>query len=922
MRPLKLVMSAFGPYSGREELDLEQFGTSGLYLITGDTGAGKTTIFDAITFALYGEPSGDVRNAAMLRSKYAPLDRPTEVELTFEYAGKVYRVRRNPTYMRAKRTGTGVAEEKASAELHMPNGNVVTKLKEVNDSIIEIVGLDRSQFSRIAMIAQGDFQKLLLAGTDERKKIFRNIFHTDKYRILQEELKDAAGRIRRECEDVQKGIEQYVGEIVCDEDGPETVEVARAKDGEMPSDEVLSLLSRLIRNDRALSGELSEKIDGAEKELENITKALAAAAQYRKTEESLKENEAELEKMLPRRDEFKEALDAAEKEALKIKGLETEISRLTDVVFRFGQIEAISKKISQHTEKLEKLTADAKETALAAASLEEKYKTLSDEKKSLEGIELKREKLLSEKNARDAVLEKLRSLSKLLSEYETATDETEKKRLEYKEKRAVSDKAKDEYESLYRAYLDAQAGIMAKDLEEGEPCPVCGSVHHPNKATTSVDAPDKERLDSSKKAAEAADKAAAAASESAGKCAARREEKMIDIAAKSNELFGGFEDVAKCASALTERLRRENEENKATETALEEADLGIIKKNELDKTIAHTEKEMKELSDSVGKNETERKNLRSILDELSSQTKTLSDGLDHSSKSDAEQALEQKKNEKERIGSNLAAAKETFEKCEKEYVRLTSSIAEAKRTLDGRVDVDVEKEEARQTELKELRSSLSKEQIKVGSRLSTNASVLSNVEKNLLRLAEKERERAWITSLSNTANGTVSGKEKIVLETYVQMAYFDRIIMRANTRLMVMSGGQYELKRRAEAENLQNKSGLELDVVDHYNGSVRSVNTLSGGETFLASLALALGLSDEIQSSAGGIRLDTMFVDEGFGSLSPDALEQAMRALAGLSGGERLVGIISHVADLKERIDRQIVVTKDSLGGSKAKIVV
>lgn len=236
-------------------------------------------------------------------------------------------------------------------------------------------------------------------------------------------------------------------------------------------------------------------------------------------------------------------------------------------------------------------------------------------------------------------------------------------------------------------------------------------------------------------------------------------------------------------------------------------------------------------------------------------------------------------------------------------------------------EIDVDTEKKRQTELTTEKADLTKAITVISSRLDRNGEALKNIRKGSGRLTEVETKWTWVKALSNTANGNIGGKEKIMLETYVQMTYFDRILARANTRFMIMSGGQYELKRRIEAENNRSQSGLELDVIDHYNGTERSVKTLSGGESFKASLSLALGLSDEIQSSAGGIRLDTMFVDEGFGSLDDESLQQAMRALYGLTEGNRLVGIISHVSELKEKIDKQIVVTKEKSGGSRAEIV-
>ena len=281
------------------------------------------------------------------------------------------------------------------------------------------------------------------------------------------------------------------------------------------------------------------------------------------------------------------------------------------------------------------------------------------------------------------------------------------------------------------------------------------------------------------------------------------------------------------------------------------------------------------------------------------------------------------------ISDRVKAMKEKLDKAEKEladaeksFAEITGRIQQLQEQLRDRSGTDLEGEEDAKRALSMKKTGISQELKRVNVRIAANRTALENIRNKSRELAGLEKRWSWVRSLANTANGNISGKEKIMLETYVQMRCFDRILVRANTRLMVMTGGQYELVRRQVSENNRSKSGLELDVIDHYNGTRRSVKSLSGGESFKASLSLALGLSDEIQASAGGIRLDTMFVDEGFGSLDEESLQQAVRALAGLADGNRLVGIISHVSELKERIDRQIVVTKDRCNGSRVEIVV
>ena len=292
------------------------------------------------------------------------------------------------------------------------------------------------------------------------------------------------------------------------------------------------------------------------------------------------------------------------------------------------------------------------------------------------------------------------------------------------------------------------------------------------------------------------------------------------------------------------------------------------------------------------------------------------------SKKEAEETVKHLKNGIQLHKNALEKVETEYADLEKELAGLKGKIDQLKKQLESKEDIDTEKLLEEKNALTEKKTELTEKSETISTRIYTNNRAKENISKKATELTTIEEKWTWVKALSNTANGNISGKEKIMLETYIQATFFDRIIDRANTRLMVMSGGQYELIRRQEASNYRSQSGLELDVKDHYNGSIRNVKTLSGGESFKASLSLALGLSDEIQSNAGGIKLDTMFVDEGFGSLDEESLQQAIKALADLSEGNRLVGIISHVAELKERIDKQVIVTKEKTGGSKVTIVI
>lgn len=932
MRPIKLVMSAFGPYAGKTELDLDKLGKQGLYLITGDTGAGKTTIFDAITFALYGEASGENRDPGMFRSKYAAAETPTEVELTFEYAGKRYYVRRNPEYERPKSRGEGVTAEKAGAELHYPDGRIVTKLKDVNKAIIEIMGVDRDQFAQIAMIAQGDFLKLLLASTEDRKKIFQKIFRTQRYYMLQEKLKTESARLGREYEAYNAAIRQYIGGIMYSEAGEDvflTEEIEKAQKGELTVNDVNGLLAKLIEEEENTKAVLLDETAKIEEELTRITNAIAVAAEQKKMEDSVKKSQEKLLVEEARLKELSKALEAKKAKQPEIKELSDDAAAITAELSRYDELDEKNKAISAIEDKIE---AAKKTIKVGEDKLERLRKDIHDlkaERATLEKAGEEKTEIEAKKEQAVRILNYVHDLQEAIAEINALADCLEEAQEAYREKSETANAKKRDYEAKQKAYLDEQAGIIAERLTEGEPCPVCGSISHPCIAQKSENAPTKDKLDSSKKAAEKAEKDAALASMEAGRLIAVINEKRsaAEKSAKDMDILEtyiskGLKDMEGISSALTEKEHvlkvHLRELTKMFRTAEEKA----LRKSKIDKAVPEKEAEEKEISreflelekDLAGKI-AERKGLEARVCELGLQ-------LRFRSKTEATEEISRLEARKNDFESSMKTAMEAYSECEKSIIGLKGAIGEAQKNLSGNEDIDIEAERAKMEEFTGQKRKLAERKQEVTACIAVNRSILESIGEKAKTAADIEKRLIWVRSLSLTANGNLSGKEKIMLETYIQMTYFDRIIQRANTRLMVMTGGQYELKRRREAENNRSQSGLELDVIDHYNGSERSVKTLSGGESFKASLSLALGLSDEIQSCAGGIRLDTMFVDEGFGSLDEESLQQAIKALMGLTEGNRLVGIISHVAELKEKIDSQIIVTKEKSGGSRVEIAI
>ena len=1532
MKPVKLIISAFGPYADRTEIDFGRFGESGLYLITGDTGAGKTTIFDAITFALYGEASGGVRTSDMFRSKYAEDRAPTYVEYTFSYGGKQYKVTRNPEYMQPKKRGPGYTLRRAEAELAYPDGRPpVTKASDVTKAVTELIGLDRRQFSQITMIAQGDFQKLLLADTKDRSNIFRQIFNTDLYRKIQEQLKTEVRQQEQEYNDLKRSISQYMDGIVYQDaedvrpamklkelqqdkfdgrvsEGLELLEelcredasALEAMDAELEDlddkirqeEQLLGSISHVKKQKKEL-GEIQEKLKELQPELlkreaacreaksagsecsrlevriqqeqknlelydslETERKAQQADRQALINERSQKEAltgqrqacgetlqaQQERYKTLETAGQEKERLENRKKDALQQKqnlhqqsvGWEQEIrsqeaaekeitenqikeADLSSFVEKSQEKEEVfadrdemlftaeetGKKLKEQAEKLEELQRQLHETGQertrSAAALEkltaraekaqEEEAARKKEQDELKGIrekevacrhraeeaedrlnrfqeqtgnlEFSRERADELKKVyemRDSAAEKQRETGKAYAEeWEQIKDseaerliltgrkekvqEAEKARKSLLEEaafweeswnkldtarqayRAASDekeKLGDAYRKLEKHFLDAQAGFLARELKEGEACPVCGSMHHPSPAQVQEQAPEKDELERKKQQLSEAEEKTARLSANAGNLGEQLEEQWNKIDRQAAEFFGNLSSVIaehgkasdvsgnresdgeavsfcstdssemtetvsggqgrlqRCGRALEElrgklseaahwisgRAKQLDQELQKAEKAcrrkkkldtlmkeaeiqqkeldevrqqarqafntaegkleeqqkqwsklirdlelpgsvtaefseimpegrkisdylqeavkqagealrqaqagcrrldaleessakaetekrkleteitgrkehlaqlkgqedtagkqlareyetavrlLEEADRQLEKQAEIRKTRFHSEdcgnsgkagnsgsvdgsgkadssdnaysfniseisgdsshfrtvqeikslmqdpagctaagqfvvilfiesylkdldiwqkgireeirsreqmkadrlqkeearlqvrellgesqkqltaiksrraekagqlKEsllvyyerkqeqllpdmtaseetlrelvhgaVKKLEEELASLETElernrealhiRQELETLIPGTQEQIRKLEEEIRRSeltiarkeeelkaraekitglcgqlgdgTKEACEEKITELRTRKTSLEAAMKSAEESYTECRAQSERLTSAADTLKKQLDGAGEAGSAEEEevlARKAQRQEEKKRLSVRRDGKNRALLQNRDILSKVTSRQESIDASEKKYIWMKALSDTANGGLKGKQKIELETYIQMTYFDRIIRRANLRLLTMSSGQYELKRAEEGDSLRVKMGLELSVIDHYNATERSVKTLSGGESFQASLSLALGLADEIQSYAGGIRMDALFVDEGFGSLDEDALNQAMKALTRLTEGNRLVGIISHVSELKERIDRKIIVTK------------
>ena len=494
MRPLHLTLSAFGPYAGQVEIPLEQLGERGLYLITGDTGAGKTTLFDAITYALYGEPSGDNRDPSMFRSKYAQPDTPTWVELVFSYGGKRYTVRRSPEYERPAKRGGGTTLQRAEAELHFPDGRLVTKTREVTGEIVNIIGLDRSQFAQIAMIAQGDFLKLLLADTRSRQEIFRKLFPTRGYMVFQEKVKSESGALQRECEAARASVKQYIDGVLCPQEDPMYPQWERAWAGELPIQETVELLEALLEQDRERDTQCNEELEQLDGEWKAVTALLAKAEELEKARGQLEEAQVRRETCAAQWEAAQQQLEVQTAQASQLDSLRAQLADLEAELPRYQELEQLRQNCAAQTQSIRQQSTWLEEQENEQQRREKELELWRQERTGLEEAGAQRERLLGQQTRAQEQSQQLEELNTLLAGCRQARVNLEGAQKRYGVARQKAQAAQEDYTGKNQAFLDEQAGVLAQDLAEGQPCPVCGSLTHPTPAQLSPGAPTEEEL--------------------------------------------------------------------------------------------------------------------------------------------------------------------------------------------------------------------------------------------------------------------------------------------------------------------------------------------------------------------------------------------------------------------------------------------
>lgn len=940
MRPLKLIISSFGPYAGKVELNMNELGKKGIYLISGDTGAGKTTVFDAIIFALYGEPSGNIREATMLRSKYAEEESETFVELTFSHRGRDYRIKRVPRYERPKKRGTGTIEQPAEAELYFDDGTLITKPKQVTNEIETLLGMDRNQFSQVSMIAQGDFLKLLIADTDERQVIFRKIFKTDFYQKMQEELKKKKLDTEKRLNSLNDILLQNYSSIIFSEtvDNEQAENVRR---GEIPQDEIIEILTKILEFSRdrqkgilAEKEKLAKKVDELKNSIDLILRNKKIDIEILKIQSDIRSEEKSLEFL-------NESLKNKESNIKQIENLKKESAKLELEISSYGEIETKEKQKILIEREIKDLGLIIAKNNRDIETLKIELNRKKEEYKLLENIGIDYEKLLKiqEKHNNDSVIAKklLKSFDEYMILYKNKENMQEKYMLISKNELQLAEA----YEKKNKLFLDNQAGVLALSLRDDEPCPVCGSLKHPKPAKHIFEAPTEEEIKALNADLEKIRKEEKDLSEKAGMLSGKWKiqrdlirEFFYDVfkdeesgACKSFSEFLKLEGIKfeklrieaiRVRREIENRISDENNRIKEIDSKLKEITGKIKKAEELKNIIPGYENKIEEL---VNKLSIDRENLKSgeaKLDELISYTDEIRKKCTFENKSEANEKINSLNKKIDLLVSDIEKADKSYSECTDRINKLRGSEEQIKKQKEDCSVLDEQQLLSDKDAVEKELSVINEEEKEVYHLIANNEKILKNIEEITGEYSKVSDEYVSIKALSDTANGNLSRKEKIMLETYVQMRYFDRIIARANTRLMLMSESQYELKRKREAGALNRQSGLELNVIDHYNGTERSVKSLSGGESFKASLSLALGLSDEIQASVGVIQIDTMFIDEGFGTLDENSLDQAINVLQRSAGKNRLVGIISHVGELKNQIGKQIIITKDASAGSRA----
>lgn len=875
MKPIQLVLSAFGPYVERTVIDFSALGEEGLFLIAGDTGAGKTTIFDAISFALYGEASGgkEKRKSKSFHSDYVSDQTETYVELTFRHRGETWWIRRNLEYQRpAKKKKDGMeTTTRQAADAQMRNedtGEEILRMDDVNRRVRELLGLTQDQFTQTVMIAQGDFLKILTASSDDRKKLFRDLFHTNLYVDLQSRLQEK----NRACADEQKALEQVIlsaeGKIDPEAEFAER-EILLSYCGQIQhTDALCALLARLIEQEKAAQEQARAQKKEAADQIGALIAAVTEGERVNRDFADWESKRARLAALTAGQGEI-DAQRAALAAARRAQQLETD--------------EALMRRTRRDM--------DAQRTALsdAQAALEQAKKALPEAETRMKEAESRG----GEIHALLAQAKQMEDCLPVLGEVERLKAALDTQKRELQRLTEDSSRAQAAYTAAQNSYYLSQAGLLARELKAGQPCPVCGSTAHPCPAQITPETVTRQALEQAAKRRETAEKAQ---SDAATRLAANR--------AALDEREDRLRALKIGADETRQRLAvRIDAAHQAAADRQREIDAARSAYQALDKRKTAAQSAV----------DAAQKQLAALEKDLRAQTEAFEQKrAAHGFEDEASYRLAKRTNaEIERLDREIR----NFDEQKRTLAAQTHELEDK---LSGRQRTDLAALQNRRAAALDRQAKAENAEKAMVRKLTLHESAEREIRQANAAIQKKRGKWQIIQELYTCCAGIAAGnpRAKLTFEAYVQQYYFRFVVAAANKRLTRLTDGMFTLRVMREAANRVSQSGLDLEVLDRSTGQARDVSTLSGGESFLASLALALGLSDAVQSQSGQIRMDAMFIDEGFGSLDENALRSSIDVLLELADGKRLIGIISHVQELEERIDKQIVVTKTPNGST------
>lgn len=926
MKPIKLTMQAFGAYAGKEEVDFEKL-DRGLFLVSGPTGSGKTTVFDAIKFALFGEMSGSVRKAKGARSDFASPQTVTFVELLFEHGGKRYRAYRAPGGYRvagSRKTssadGLKEAKDECCFECLTDGLSLAGKSKEMTKEVCDLIGIDEDQFGKIVMIAQGEFAQLLNSNTKDRQPILRKVFDTAVFEDAQKALK---AREREYADKIQERSRALEAELegISPSEQSQYLGAWRSlrSQGACASrvGEYAELLGNLVEEDSARLSKGEEELKKAQVECGQFNRELEAARAEQKNRDELEETQAWIKENAPALEQARK--DDEEQKALKPQRdkLRAAAAALKGTLPSYEKLDA-ARKALKDAEAAEKAAAEKEADAeRRAGELKLRCEQLEQELAGCGNLEADAKQLASERDALQRRGGQIGELERLLGELDHKQGLLERARECAARATAEREQAEARHSSARTAFYRQSAGILAQGLENGAPCPVCGSREHPSPAALSGDAVTEEQL----RALEAAETASRGKEQNAASeairlkssCDAARE----TLAERARSILGAVAD-GDLRNALDAAARRAEED--AEELAGREGDHAAKVENRARcaEALELANKQLAAAREAQQQAGEARQAQALEAAGHSSAVKQLGEGLAFACAADAAAELESMERSLQKADRAAQAAGERRQQLEKDLAAKEGVAASLEDKVDYSRDCNPAALEAQVAQLESKVNEWSKGVGALTGRINDYKARLVKIGTIRKEVEKLACEHAVLYDMSTVANADKTGnrasEDRVTFEAYVQAAYFRMVLAAANERLRIMSDMRYELRHRQGSADARSLSGLDIEVLDRNTGVARDTSSLSGGETFLASLSLALGFADVIQAQAGGVSIDAMFIDEGFGSLDDETCATALKVLDRLAEDDRLVGIISHVSQLKERIPRQLIVEKGQSG--------